>query len=302
MTEQSKLENMSWLRSAVKAFNVNQIARLARCSVEEVELSLSNYGIECIHKTEKKDSHYSAEGLLPLNKLPFEPEQKQEKQKEWDNSSVLSDIEWMKSAAKIMTIGQIADYTGVSRYIVQKKLIAYNITVSRRRPAHYKTKNKPKPTPSTIKKVPKVKFPQLHDRDFIYQQYINLNKNLREIKDIIGCSHQAVSLALRKLNIPIRSTGSKVRSKDKQLEYKKKFAKKFPKLFDSEYLQSNYLKDGASIKSLSKDIGCHYIHIKEAFEKHGIQIKSKSIRFSQLPLPQGKGLALLTCVRSINSI
>lgn len=59
----------------------------------------------------------------------------------------------------------------------------------------------------------KLKYPQMQDRDWLHEQYVNQNKTMRQIADELGTFACVVLDALRKFKVPIRNSGHHFKGK-----------------------------------------------------------------------------------------
>lgn len=98
----------------------------------------------------------------------------------------------------------------------------------------------------------KIKYKKLCDHKWLSKQYISKQLSCLEIAEIIGCSKDAVRLALKKLSIPLRSS-----KETNAIAFRRKGrqSRVYWQLNDREWLAEKYLIEKLSTKKIAKLIG-----------------------------------------------
>jgi biotin operon repressor len=101
---------------------------------------------------------------------------------------------------------------------------------------------------------PDAAFPQLHDPAWLAEQYLGQQRSLASLAREIGCSPQAVQLALVRHRIPRRAA----------------HRRRFALLADEHELRRRYVELGESCPQIAADLGCSATAVRAALKAFAI--------------------------------
>jgi transposase-like protein len=107
------------------------------------------------------------------------------------------------------------------------------------------------------------KYPQLQDRDWLEQEYVEHGRTTYDIAEEIGCDPQVVGGWLRRHDIQARSAA------ETQLKH--------PKLQDRDWLEQEYVERGRTTSDIAEGIGCHPASVGRWLHRHGIPARTSSL-------------------------
>lgn len=110
-----------------------------------------------------------------------------------------------------------------------------------------------------------VKYPQLQDRDWLYQKYWEEGLSTREIEEEVGCAHGIVRDHMKKLKIPRRAR-----------EDTCGIAIKYSVLYDVRWLREQYVDKELDSCDIAVIVGCSPATVLYALENAGIARRSTS--------------------------
>lgn len=110
------------------------------------------------------------------------------------------------------------------------------------------------------------RYPQLKEYNWLYQRYWIEELSSLKIAEELGCIPKAVRDALRRRNIPIRTTGDSLRLR-KRIYWQ---------LDDKDWLYERYWIEKLSTTEIGIIIGCSATSVSDAMEKIGIPRRSLS--------------------------
>lgn len=93
--------------------------------------------------------------------------------------------------------------------------------------------------------MPRRSYPHLHNRDWLYRQYVEEQRSLPEMADIVGCSTTAVFAALQRNGIPVRD---RAEAGGLQVQY--------PQLRDRDWLWQHYVVEDLPASTIAELVGC----------------------------------------------
>lgn len=113
-------------------------------------------------------------------------------------------------------------------------------------------------------------YPQLSDKEFLYQKYIVEKNSTVEISKIIGCSLRAVGYALKKFDIECRDFKTA-----RALQKRESF--KYDSLNDKNFLHQKYIIEGLSTLEISTLIGSKSSNsVRQALIRNNIEVRDRS--------------------------
>jgi len=117
-----------------------------------------------------------------------------------------------------------------------------------------------------------IAFNYLLDRDWLYNQYIFLNKSTRQIALEINCGKKAILTALRRHNIEVGRIGV---NKDKLKISINNFKRNAPiqahdKINNKEWMYKNYMIDNKSMKEIAIELKMSCRSVRQWLIKHKI--------------------------------
>jgi hypothetical protein len=120
--------------------------------------------------------------------------------------------------------------------------------------------------------MPQIRCKELRDYEWLYNQYVQQEKSQIMIANMLSVSGTQVYRAMKDLGIPVRSLSDagKIRCKD-VISY-------IPKLNDSKWLEEQYIKYKKTPEQLALELDCTFETILIALKKHGIPIRSRSVK------------------------
>lgn len=108
-----------------------------------------------------------------------------------------------------------------------------------------------------------LKYPDLQDSNWLYHQYVILNKSACVISGELKCDHQTVLNAMYKLGIKIRS---KTEARAKYIKY--------PLLMNRDYLYDQYIVKNKSTENIARNLGCSNGAVWDALKRHKIPLRT----------------------------
>jgi len=145
----------------------------------------------------------------------------------------LDDIEWL-SVQDGATNVELARRLGVTAEAVSRARQRHGLRVGVRRESRY---------------------PQLDDREWLHERYVEQGMTQAELAAAIGCSRSAVALAMDRLGVPARP--------NKVPEH--------PELHDPEWL-AGQVAAGGTPREIAEGLGCHRTTVAAALRAHGISV------------------------------
>jgi len=118
------------------------------------------------------------------------------------------------------------------------------------------------------------------DKDWLFEQYINLHKTIKEIAEIVGCSCGPIVLNLKKYNIEIQSiyqakseffVGAGI-----ELYKIRPNASEHNQFYDRNWLIDEYINKQKSAANIARDIGCKTTTVRYHLIRNNIPIRSRS--------------------------
>lgn len=116
------------------------------------------------------------------------------------------------------------------------------------------------------------KYPQLNDRDWLYQKYWIEDLGCPQIAEIVGCEATAVLKALKRFGIP-RRTNSEAHKGHTAWN---KGQTKYPELRDKDWLYYKYWVEELSLSQIAKIVGCSVYAVYGAFIRFNISMRNQS--------------------------
>ena len=115
-------------------------------------------------------------------------------------------------------------------------------------------------------------YPQLNDRDWLYQKYWIERLTCRAIAELVGCEATAVLKALKRLGIPRRTNSEAHKGAIPQ----NKGQTKYPELRDEDWLYQKYWIEELSIHKIANIVGCSDYAVWCALLRFNILMRNKS--------------------------
>ena len=100
------------------------------------------------------------------------------------------------------------------------------------------------------------RIPQLHDKEWLYEQYIVKQRTYADIGKDIGATKFGVYHAMKRFGIEAR-----------------KHTSKYPKLNDKEWLLNAYLVDKKSVKAIALEVGSTPGNVHSALAIMGVKLR-----------------------------
>lgn len=125
------------------------------------------------------------------------------------------------------------------------------------------------------------KYPELGDREWLYQKYIVENLTHKEIANIINCTISQVNYSLDVFNI------KKNLHEDKIFSTRSCATRKFDKLFDKDYLYQKYIIEGHSSNEIAEEINCGVGAVINALYRYKIRVKGDRYHNAKMHLNPG---------------
>lgn len=121
-----------------------------------------------------------------------------------------------------------------------------------------------------------IKYPQLQDRDWLYQKYWEERLTNYEIADELGCAPCHVHRHMKRLNIPMRQAMRRVG-----------LYSRYPQLYDKHWLNKHYVEEQQNGPEIAKSLGCTIPIIYDALERVGIERRNiASYRVGEYKYPE----------------
>jgi hypothetical protein len=125
------------------------------------------------------------------------------------------------------------------------------------------------------------KYPELNDRDWLYQKYRVEKKSLHEIGDLLGCEYKRVWRALKREGIPRRTISESRKGQYPSEETKQKLRgrrkSKYGLLNDERWLRQKYHTERLTLTDIQIIVGCPSVDtVWYAFERLGIERRTLS--------------------------
>ena len=98
-----------------------------------------------------------------------------------------------------------------------------------------------------------LRYPLLNDGEWLRHQYLNREKGVDEIKEMIGCPLPVLNWWFTEHDIDIRDNA----------EYRE--------LYDKDWLRSKYIDDGMTAIEISEELGCAHGTVRDYLSRHGIR-------------------------------
>jgi len=159
----------------------------------------------------------------------------------------LEDKEWLykKYWVEKLSTAEIAKEVGCSAALVLKRMKMMNI----------KTRSL-----SEANRVKPVRYPQLLDRDWLYQKYWKEGLAAYEIAKELGCVPSVVLDRLVQLDIPRRKAARRLG-----------LYSKYPELYDVDWLKEQYVEKQRTCPDIARSLGCDSSWVLRAIERAGIE-------------------------------
>jgi predicted transcriptional regulator len=118
----------------------------------------------------------------------------------------------------------------------------------------------------------------LSSYDWLYSEYVTLEKKIDTIASELGVSYDSVSRAMKKLNMQHRtSKGRKPTDATRQKQSETWIKNHGTKLYhDKQWLYDQYIINHRSLNEIASDIDCHALTIRYWLMKYGIKIRTVS--------------------------
>lgn len=108
-------------------------------------------------------------------------------------------------------------------------------------------------------------FTLLHDEPWLREQCEVLGKTQSALAAELGCSTAAVLKSLRAFDIS---------AVDGRAHQERPGNRKYPELFDENWLRSRYEKPGTTLSSIGRELGCGAPAVTVAMQRFGIKVRS----------------------------
>ena len=103
------------------------------------------------------------------------------------------------------------------------------------------------------------KYAELADEDWLREQYVEKDRLIKDIAEVLGCSNSTVSHWLNKHEIETRSRAERARySLPDEID-------------DAEWLQKKYHEEGLSCQDIADEVGCSDDTVLRSMNQHGIE-------------------------------
>ncbi len=123
--------------------------------------------------------------------------------------------------------------------------------------------------------VATIKYPQLHDEQWIRNKYLTERLNQRQIAELLNCTHNAVQKALQRFNIETRPQenfpGSNAPRPRKNLDT----------LHNEEWLIDQYVTQNKPANQIATELGVSHPTVFWALEKFEIPIRRQYLPVQQ---------------------
>jgi len=174
--------------------------------------------------------------------------------------SELYDRDWLysKYVNNEISMMNIAKYLHCSYKMIRKAIIKFKIPVR---------SNKECAQLRSVARKGQSKYYQLNNKEWIYSQYVDSLKSMKDIADEIGCTSWSVENTLKYHGIKTRSAGEhRLLHKDK---YRRK--SKYPFLNDRDWLYQKACVEKLSYSAIAKIAGAkHFQSVIQALTKFGL--------------------------------
>lgn len=114
-------------------------------------------------------------------------------------------------------------------------------------------------------------IPQLKDREWLRQRYVDELRSLDEIAQETGASLTAVSRALKRHGIATRKAGESKTIRGTQMPLR------IERLKDAEWLRHKYVVEGKSLGEIANEIGCSEPAVVRAARRYGIPMRKPGL-------------------------
>lgn len=125
------------------------------------------------------------------------------------------------------------------------------------------------------------KYPELNDRDWLYQKYWVEHLNPFKIGDIVGCNHKTVRRALKRVDIKMRTISESRKGQYPSEETKQKLRgrrkSRYELLNDRDWLYRKYWVENLTLTEIQTIVGSPSVNtVWDAFKRLGIERRTLS--------------------------